>query len=260
LDETIVPLFLEYPSQLAPSGFLEYNTNYTMVDNKERVVTDLTHCPLFEDVNPDDIKKLLDHRGVLRKSVHKHAIVAFRGDVCESLMIVLSGSLAAEFRDYRGKVLKVETLRRGEVVASAILFSPDNLLPVNLSAAEECSLLEIPRSVVCIFLRQNEAFMYNFLTDMGTKLTFLADKLYLNQFSTIKQKIASYLLDQADKQGNESVEVKITKEVLAEMFGVARPSLSRSFSNMQEEGIIAQEGTMIHILDQDRLEQIIEEE
>jgi CRP-like cAMP-binding protein len=56
------------------------------------------------------------------------------------------------------------------------------------------------------------------------------------------------------------VEVKITKEVLAEMFGVARPSLSRSFSNMQEEGIIAQEGTMIHILDQDRLEQIIEEE
>jgi predicted transcriptional regulator len=45
----------------------------------------------------------------------------------------------------------------------------------------------------------------------------------------------------------------MTKEALAEVFGVTRPSLSRGFQQLCDEGLIRQEGRVIHLLDSDGL-------
>ena len=44
---------------------------------------------------------------------------------------------------------------------------------------------------------------------------------------------------------------------LADLFGVARPSLSRGFSEYYEQGILQSEGRTMHILDKKRLKAVI---
>jgi CRP-like cAMP-binding protein len=112
--------------------------------------------------------------------------------------------------------------------------------------------------MVLRMMQASERFLLNYLQDSGLRLTVLAEKLRLIQFSTIREKIASYLLDLADKQFTDSPSVSVSREALAEIFGVSRPSLSREFSRMIDEGILSQEGRRIHILHRKELEAILE--
>ncbi len=221
---------------------------------------ELRQCPLFQGVGRGEVERLLAMPGCRVRSWGKGSIVAFRGDGYDRLLLVLSGSLAAEFQDHRGKVLKVETLRVHEAIAPAVLFAPDNLLPVTLTASEDALLLEIPRETVLALFRRSERFLGNYLRITGARLTLLAEKLYLQRFATIRQRIAGYLLDQADKQGTDSPQLKVTKEMLAEIFGVTRPALSRCFSQLRHEGLIHPEGSTVHILQRTGLEALLEEE
>jgi len=218
----------------------------------------LTRCHLFDGIDLPELQTLIDPHGCRLRTYHEGAMVAFRGDEYNDLWIVLEGSLSAQLLDYKGKVLKVETLSPVEPIATAILFAPERVLPVTLTAETDTTLCLIPRRMILRMMQANEHFLLNYLEDSGLRLTVLAEKLRLIQFSTIREKIASYLLDLADKQSTESPSVPVSKETLAEIFGVSRPSLSREFSRMVDEGILDQEGRRIHILHRKELEEILE--
>lgn len=225
---------------------------------REEHLKALLACHLFDGMQRSKVENLFFGEQCHLFYYNQGALIAFRGDVYTNLWIIVEGSIAAEFQDFSGKVLKVETLKTSEAVASSILFAPENNLPVNLTAETKVVICSIPRPQVIRLLQQEERFLTNFLRDTGHRLSLLAEKLRLVQFSTITEKIASYLLDQADKQGTDSPILPITKEALAEIFGVTRPSLSRDFSQLCARGILSQAGRQIHILKREELEAALE--
>ena len=220
----------------------------------------LIACHLFDGMQRSEVENLFFGEQYQLFYYNPGALIAFRGDVYTNLWIIVQGRVSAEFQDFGGKVLKVETLKTSEPVASSILFAPQNNLPVNLTAETDVALCSIPRPQVIRLLQQNERFLTNFLQDTGLRLSILAEKLRLVQFATITEKIASYLLDQADTQGTESPVLPLTKEALAEIFGVTRPSLSREFSHLCGRGILSQAGRQIHILKREELEAALEQD
>jgi CRP-like cAMP-binding protein len=214
---------------------------------------------LFDGLSEQELSELLRHGEGIVRSYHRGAIIAFRGDRYDRLLIVLEGEISAEIQDYDGRVLKIETLRASETVASAVLFSSDPLLPVNVHAAADVRLYSIHREEVLRLCQRNERILRNLLQDNGDKLAILAEKLRLIQFASIREKLASYLLDQADTRGTESFELPVSKEQLAEIFGVTRPSLSREFSSLCSESMLCQHGRHIQILDRAELKRILTE-
>lgn len=231
-----------------------------MFTERNSLIKALEKCALFSGVDDDALRRLLDRPGCGVKQYHEGALIAFRGDRYDSLMLMVRGSMTAEFQDFRGKVLKVESIREGESAAAAILFAAENLLPVTLTAEKDCYIFYMPKAIVFELMQRDRAFLENIVTDMGDRVSTLADKIYSLQFSTIKQKIAAYLLDLADKQGTDSPELRVTKEVLAEIFGVTRPALSRCFSDMARDDYFVQEGRIVHIKDKPGLKAAVEEE
>lgn len=221
-------------------------------------IPQLMSCHLFEGITRQEIRELLEPRRCQLKEYHEGAMVAFRGDSYTSLWIVLQGRLAAEFQDYRGRVLRVESLSEGDPIAAAILFAPETNFPVTLIAETDVRLCVIPRREVLRIMQTSEQFLLNYLRDNGSKIAFLAEKLRLVQFSTIREKIASYLLDLAEKQATDSPVLSISKEELSEIFGVSRPSLSREFSRLVEEEIISRDGRQVHIMQRETLETILD--
>jgi len=225
---------------------------------KSELLDRLSRCHLFDGIPRSELRVLVEPRSCEIHEYRRGSIAGFRGDEYKDLWIILKGSLSAEFQDYKGRILTVETLSPVEPIATAVLFAPETILPVTLTADSDTILCKIPRMYILRMMQSSERFLLNYLQDSGLRLTVLAEKLRLIQFSTIREKIAGYLLELADKQGSESPVIPVSRETLSKIFGVSRPSLSREFSRLDEEGTIKQDGRHIFISSRESLEEILE--
>jgi CRP-like cAMP-binding protein len=99
-------------------------------------------------------------------------------------------------------------------------------------------------------------FMQQFLTHNANRTQFLTNRLQLLSIKTIKGKIAHFLLEQAGEQG-DTFTLNRNQTELADFFGVARPSLARSLSEMIEEGIIDVNKKEYTILDKKKLRELL---
>ena len=217
----------------------------------------VSECSLFSGLNDSEIKDILDLNRYNVKSYHKDAILRFQGDEYTDLMIILDGEINAEIHNPDGKKITIETLKKSDAVAAGILFASDNTLPVTVVANTDIRVLLIPKKSIISLCQKNEKFLLNYLKDEGNKIIFLAEKIRLFKFNSINQKIACHLLSLSKKQGTESIKLPYSREQLADLFGVARPSLSRGFSEFYDQGILKSEGKIIHILDINRIKAII---
>lgn len=72
----------------------------------------------------------------------------------------------------------------------------------------------------------------------ANRTQFLTHRLQLLSIKTIKGKLAHFLLEEA-KDTTQAFTINRNQSELAELFGVARPSLARSLSEMVQDGIIS---------------------
>lgn len=220
------------------------------------LILNLARSKLFEGFTVGELETLF--REIFHR-IEKHEageFVRLRGDICNDLLILLDGKVKTEMQDFNGKVVRIEEIEAPNLLASGFLFASDNTFPVDIIAITSCTILAIPKKSVIELCRKNEKFLLNLLQDMGDRLAFLAEKLYMLTLRTLKEKIAGYILSLCkDKQCE--VSVPLTKEELSQVFGVARPSLSRAFAELARDGILEMDGRKIIIKDFEKLSSLI---
>ncbi|MBN2652015.1 MAG: Crp/Fnr family transcriptional regulator [Spirochaetales bacterium] len=226
----------------------------------EDVAEILLKTQLFADFTREEIFSLTQNSGFVVREYPKGKILIFRGDLYDRLLIVVRGSLSAEIHSENGKVLKIETLSAVSLVATGILYASQPYLPVNLIAAEDSVVLSIRKDILTELLCKHRPFLLRFMGDTGDKIVLLSEKLRLLQFKTISQKIASYLFNLSGREKSLTFDLPYSMEQLSELFGIARPSLSRVFSQMAEDGYFEKDGKRIKILDIDGLKDLVQED
>lgn len=219
---------------------------------------DLAAASLFAGISVNEIKALCAEADCSFLEFQEGAIVAWRGDSYERLILLTRGSLTAEIVDEKGASLKVESLVAPAPVASGILFAEEALLPVQLRAERSGEALSISRQGILDICRRDERFLQNYLRDGGNKIKFLADKLRFFRFNTIREKIAAYFLELSSRQG-EVISLPYSLEVVADLFGVTRPALSRCLSQMVDEGLLGREGRSFRLFKREGLETLVNE-
>jgi len=212
--------------------------------------------PLFLGLNVQEITFLISKVQHQIKHFSNNEVLAFSGDRIEKAMILLEGKLKGEMVDYSGTSLKIEELDPPQMVAPAFLFGPQSIFPVNLSALSEGKMLIIYKKDFTLLLSNDLRVLTNYLNIVSGKAQFFSHKIALLSYKTIKEKIASYLLNQLDP-GTSSLVINQSQKGLAEMFGVARPSLARTISNMEEDEIIRWERNRVIILNLQSLQLIL---
>ena len=181
----------------------------------------LNKSTIFKGLNEEEIKALLSQTSYYTKSFKSEEFIAFRGDKVEAYMLVLEGELVSEMQKVNGKVVKIETL-----------------LPyadIDLYATKNSKLLYIPKNDLINILQKNKIILNNILNSFSNRTQFLSKKLWLSN-KTIEEKLATYILDNLDKNSLWHVKKSITD--LANIFGVSRPSLSRVITGLVEEGTL----------------------
>lgn len=216
----------------------------------------LTQCPVFNNISELELSGLIHQIHYQIRLFGKNEIVANGGDPVKNLYIILSGSVKGEMIDYSGKVIKIEDIEAPLPLATAFLFGKENFFPVTVTASNNVEILSIPVEEFLILLQKNKQILKNYLNSISSRSQFLSRKLQFLSFKTIKGKMAHYLLRQAGS-GLHSVELNVTQQQLAELFGVTRPALARVVGEMQDEKLISIERKTVRLLDKDRLGKLI---
>ncbi len=215
----------------------------------EEVVTVIQNCPLFVGLSREELFGLLEHCSCRIRSFRKDQLVAVAGDEISFMHIIVEGLVKGEMVDFAGKVIKIEDIEPPRPLAPAFLFGQQNRYPVNITAGVDVKILSIPKDEFLKLMQTSELVLRNFVNIVSSRGQFLSNKIRFLSFSTIKGKLAQYLLDLAKKAGSGPIQLSHSQAQLSELFGVARPSVGRAISELNQEGIIRTEGKQVQILD-----------
>ncbi|AFG38280.1 Crp/Fnr family transcriptional regulator [Spirochaeta africana] len=188
--------------------------------------------------------------------------VALQGDPLERLMLLESGALSAEIIDPQGKVLKVETLLAGAILAGPVLFADDARLPVQLTADCQAAVVSLSKRDAVRLLGSYPAVLQSFLRESGEKVLFLAEKIRLLRFASIREKLAGHFLELARRgscgSGRCRIRLSYSLEALADLFGVTRPALSRCLGELVDEGLVERCGKGQFVINCQSLRQLLD--
>lgn len=221
------------------------------VDDQDLVL--LHRCPLFHSTPVEELKANLARVPHNLVNYAHGQTVRPQGEPYDELLVLLSGEVAADFRTPDGRLLRVETLEAPETVASAFLFTPEGRLPVELTAESAVRAFRIGRDGLLNVASACPSVFHALLEDISHRSEFLASKLRMVQFETLRERIAHYLLEQMGRQDTATVHLPVAKKKLADILGSARQSLFRCLRELEGQGVLQQHGRSIRVCRPDRL-------
>ncbi|MCK5779772.1 MAG: Crp/Fnr family transcriptional regulator [Psychrilyobacter sp.] len=191
---------------------------------------------VFKGIEEEKLKEIFKNLNYKIRKVEKDEVVAFRGDILESLIIVTSGEVYTEMQKLNGDSIVVDRITMG-VLAGAFIFGKDNRFPVDVIAEKTTELVYIPKEEILRLFQQETIFLQNYLGVISNKTQFLSKKIWFSFTNkSINNKLIAYLLNNTDR--DNIVTLKNSIKEIAQMFGVARPSLSRVLKGFIDDKIL----------------------
>ncbi|ADQ04547.1 transcriptional regulator, Crp/Fnr family [Caldicellulosiruptor owensensis OL] len=215
---------------------------------------------LFKMMDQSEIKEILDSFHILKKDFEKDQVIVLEGDECSFIGLILSGMVEVKKSSVSGKEYTITTLSQGDTFGEAVIFSSANTFPATIVSKTKTEIIFIPKHAIIEMCKKNEKFLHNFLNLLSDRILLLNTKLKENTLSTLRQKICNFLIEEYKKQKTTKLKLNFTKQELAKIFNVQRPSLSRELIKMKEEGLIDFWGKEIWIKNLEKIEDYLYED
>ncbi|MGH4138491.1 Crp/Fnr family transcriptional regulator [Clostridium sp.] len=229
----------------------------------DKLINQLKYCILFKGLTTQELQNLITNTNYsiadnCKNCIECHTcIVALEGDICDSLGIVIQGELQVQKHYASGKVVTLTKLNRGKIFGEAITFSETNIYPATIVSSRGSIILYISKKDIITMCSSYPVVLNNFMQLLSSKILLLNRKIKELSFETLRQKISNYLLSQYEIQKTTSLILPVSRKTLAEHLGVQRPSLSREFVNMKQDGLIDFNKNLVEIIDFERIKAIL---
>lgn len=208
----------------------------------------------FKGIEKDEIRQMLQDSHYQIKTYGKNGIIADELSPCHSIGIVLKGNVEIKKIYSSGKVVTLASLGEGSIFGEVIIFSDMQRYPSHVHATTATEVLYISKEDLELLCHDHKIFMTNVLTLLSNRILMLNRKISFLSYNTLRQKIAHYLLGEYKKKKSLMFTLPVSRKMMAEQLGVPRPSLSREFMKLKDEGIIDYESKAIKIIDLQLLE------
>ncbi|OOM74597.1 global nitrogen regulator [Clostridium puniceum] len=221
----------------------------------KEIIDKLHGNEFFNNLNNEEIEKLISNIGYSVKSYKKGEIIANEEDECNSLGFVLDGTIEIQRIYLSGKQITLKRLTNGDVFGEALIFSKKSKYPSTVISFSESSILYINKLDILKLCTMDEKVLGNFMSALSNKIFMLNSKIKSIAFKSIKHKVINFILEQAKNQKSEIITLKESKEEIASSLGIPRPSLSRELMNLRELNYIEFDRNTIKILNIEELEE-----
>lgn len=200
------------------------------------------------DEQLDEIEKI-----AIRRQYKKTETVFFEGDAGDGFYMVLAGKVKIFKISPGGKEYILHISCPGEMIAEAPVFQ-GHPFPANAETLVESALLFFPRDLFVQLVHKTPSIAINMLGSLSMRLRRFANQIEDLSLKEVPARLAGYLLYSMDEQnGQDVIELGISKGQLASLLGTIPETLSRILTKMSREGLIEVDGRTIKIVDKDAL-------
>lgn len=165
--------------------------------------------------------------------------IELEGSTSSYVAVILSGSINVQTYTVQGNPILISTLTEGMEFGDVLIYgSSRHTYPGNIVTKGPTKLAIIPNQTIEAFIQSNDKFLHNVLGILSNKVIAGTLNSKLLSQDTIRDKILYFLAQEQTKQASKIIQLHRTKEDLAKLLHVTRPSLSRELSFMKQEGLI----------------------
>lgn len=185
-------------------------------------------------------------------------LVFSEGEPCSGLFVVQSGNIRIFKSSVNGREQVLGVEGPGSSVAELPVFDGGNY-PASVAAVTDSTLLFVSKQDFQALCLAHPQVSLKVLRVVGARLRRLVGIIEELSFTTVRHRLASYLLRLAQKEGKTTaagtqVLLPVSNQELASFIGTVRELVSRNLSRFQSEGLIRLEGRAVIILDLDKLQ------
>ncbi|MBS3973391.1 MAG: Crp/Fnr family transcriptional regulator [Actinobacteria bacterium] len=210
----------------------------------------LRSCRLWHGASDSAVESLLQSATV--NDLPRGSTLVREGDPAKRFGVLVSGKARVYHLSIDGRRTDLETISSGQPIA-ALAALAGGRYPAHIETTTPASVAWLPREALFDLLESEPQAARTMVTHLATRLvqvTSLMQSLSLD----VPSRLASHLFHEALSTGKPSargleISLGMRKGDLASALGTVPETLSRAFSRLKEEGIIAVDGRLITILD-----------
>ncbi|WP_100612615.1 response regulator [Confluentibacter lentus] len=203
----------------------------------------------------NDLKNFFDDNGETL-SFSEGEVIYDEGQNSNYIYLISKGLIKCHKLDEQGKDLTTALYKEDDLFGYTS-FTQNTPYQETATAIQDAVLIGISKNELKEVLNSNHKVTLELIQLLTDDLTLVKDQLLQMAYSSVKKRTATTILKFAEKLNRKPDEaIRISRNDLASVAGIALESLIRTLSSFKDMGIIEIEGRNIKILDIHKLQQI----
>ena len=207
----------------------------------------LRKCPLFEGLTDNEIIDLMHAIRYRVTRLYKGDFLFVAGEDCIHANILIDGEVVAYLEGASDRYIRMSTFHAGNMFAPAFLFAQERRYPVTVQATANTKVLRIHSADFERLLELDSRLTKNFTVILSNLIAGLTKKVRMLLLS-VRDKIVFFLKEEQRRQQSNTILLSMSRQELADHFGIQKYSLQRALNELQESGAIRVDGKTIEIL------------
>jgi len=171
------------------------------------------------------------------KDYKANQVIFNEGDTCQYLGLVLKGVISISTYTYFEKEYNILTGHKDDIFGENLLFSSDPIFLGSIISKNDSRIGFISKIKLIQLLTDNQNLLCEYLNTISNKFIQTQNKVKLLSQKSIREKVLFYLVESSKKNKTDFILVK-SKEDLADLLNIPRPSLSRELINLKKLNLI----------------------
>ena len=203
----------------------------------------------------NDLKNFFDDNGTLL-SYSKNDVIYKEGQNSNCIYLVLKGVVKCYKFDENGKELTT-ALHKEDDLFGYTSFTQNIPYRETATAMKDIEMVGVSKTELKDVLDKNHKVTLEVIQLLTDDITGVKDQLLQMAYSSVQRKTASTILRFAEKINSKPEDpIKISRNDLASVAGIATETLIRTMSDFKKKGLIEMEGRNIKVLDLQKLQDI----
>lgn len=210
---------------------------------------------MFSALPDEDLRQLASLAAPRRYP--KRTAVFREGERADGFFVVAAGNVKVFKLSEEGKEQVLHVLDPGQTFAEAVIFE-GGVYPAHAETLSDAELLFLPRRPFLELLERHPKVAVRMLASLSRWLKRMTDLVESLSLRDVETRLVFFLSEELKSRGiapkdGASLELPVSKNVLAARLGTVPETFSRTLKKLQDEGVIAVRGKQIRILSAGRL-------
>ena len=212
------------------------------MERLEKYYNQIKNSPVFYGMNDEELRGLLECFNARIHRYEKDEMIIRQGDMIANIYLILVGEVNIEKDSYWGRRIIISRLSRNDNLALSFVGSKDVESSVDAIAIKDTLVLVLSYEK-CTSMCQNactrhKVLINNLFQILSKENIELIQKIENVSQKTIRDKLLTYLSNEAQKRHSNSFDIHFNRQDLADYLNVDRSAMSFELSKLQKEGLI----------------------